>query len=256
MLPTQEIMILGILFPLLARKQEQLMQSPKKNWHSMQQDALLAELRVDTKKGLTEQEVQQRRDQYGGNRLSPRKGKSPLLLLLAQFHQPLVYILLLAGSITAFLQEWVDSSVIFGVVVINAIIGFVQEANALKAIDALSKALSISTTVRREGQQQLLQASELVPGDIVYLQSGDKVPADLRLLQSRDLQSDESALTGESVPVEKQVTTLSKVTLLPDRCNMLYSSTLITYGTGLAVVVETGDRTEIGLINRMIANAT
>ncbi|MGZ8136135.1 MAG: HAD-IC family P-type ATPase, partial [Methylococcaceae bacterium] len=228
----------------------------KTNWHSQSSETLTTTLRVDIQQGLSESEAQRRLDQYGPNSLTPKRGKSPFRLLLSQFNQPLVYILLLAGSVTAFLQEWVDSSVIFGVVLVNAAIGFIQEANALKAIDALARVLNISATVLRDGQRRVIPANKLTPGDVVFLQSGDKVPADLRLMQFRELQIDESALTGESAPVEKRLDMLDAATVLADRSNMAYSSTLVTYGSGLGVVVETGDRTEIGLINRMIASAT
>jgi len=232
------------------------MNPQKIQWHNLPSDELFTTLGTDAEQGLTESEAQRRIDTVGPNRLIPRRGKGVLGLFLSQFNQPLVYILLLSGAVTAFLQEWVDSSVIFGVVLVNAIIGFIQEANALKAINALAQALNISTTVLRNGQRRTLNASALVPGDVVVLQSGDKVPADLRLLQSRELQIDESALTGESVPAQKRPAMLEEATGLADRYNMAYSSTLVTYGTGSGVVVETGDRTEIGLINRMIANAT
>ncbi len=231
--------------------------NPRKvDWHSLPADVLLNDLGVDIQEGLSETEAGRRLADYGPNRLTPRKGKSPLRLFLSQFHQPLVYILLISAAITAFLEEWVDSSVIFGVVLINAAIGFIQEANALKAINALAQALNISSTVLRDGQRRRIPAQGLIPGDIVCLQSGDRVPADLRLLQIRELQIDESALTGESVPVEKRIGILDASIVLADRNNMAYSSTLVTYGSGLGIVVETGDRTEIGLINRMIADAT
>lgn len=232
------------------------MNPQKSDWHSQPLSELTKNFDVEVDRGLSNVEVQRRLDLYGPNRLSLRPGKSGLRLLSEQFHQPLVYILLVAASVTAFLQEWVDSSVIFGVVLINAVTGFVQEANALKAIDALSRGLNASATVLREGQRHKILANELVPGDLVVLQSGDKVPADLRLTQIRELQIDESAMTGESVSAEKRLTMLDIDTVLADRCNMAYSSTLVTYGSGLGIVVETGDRTEIGLINRMIASTT
>ena len=232
------------------------MQPQKSDWHCLPTDTLLARFHVETSRGLSEAEVSERLDTVGPNRLTPRKGKGPFRLLLSQFHQPLVYILLLSAAVTAYLREWVDSSVIFGVVIVNAVIGFVQEANALRAINALAQALNITSTVLRNGQRLIVPAAELVPGDLVILQSGDKVPADLRLLQSRELQIDESALTGESVPVEKHPKELASSTLLADRCNMAYSSTLVSFGSGLGLVVETGDRTEIGLINRMIADVS
>lgn len=235
--------------------QEQTVKSQKTNWHHLPPETLTTNLQVDIKQGLTENEARQRLQKYGLNRLTPQRGKSPLRLLFEQFNQPLVYILLVAAGVTGFLEEWVDSGVIFGVVLINAIIGFIQEANALKAIDALSRVLTVNSTVLRNGQRRSIAADQLTVGDVIVLQSGDKVPADLRLLQTRELQIDESALTGESVPVEKRLATLGEETVLADRHNMAYSSTLVTYGSGLGVVVEVGDRTEIGRINSMISSA-
>ena len=200
-------------------------------------------------------EVAHRQTHFGPNRLTLKKGKSPLVLFLLQFHQPLVYILLGAAVITFALQEWVDSGVIFGVVLVNAVIGFIQESKALKAIEALARAMEGMATVVRAGKKEKIAATELVPGDLVLLQSGDKVPADLRLLRTRELQIDESALTGESVPVQKQPERLAQETVLADRSNMAYSSTLVTYGTGAGIVVATGDGTEIGQINALIASA-
>ncbi|CAI8871063.1 MULTISPECIES: cation-transporting P-type ATPase [Methylococcus] len=225
------------------------------NWHAMETVQALERLEADLAHGLTEQEAARRLERHGPNRLAPKKGKPVWLLFLSQFNQPLVYILLAAGAVTAALQEWVDSAVIFGVVAVNAVMGFLQETNALKAIDALARNLSVDATVIRSGTKRTVSATELVPGDIVALHSGDKVPADVRLMRARELQIDESALTGESVPVEKQTAALPADTVLADRANMAYSTTLVTYGSGLALVVETGDRTEIGRINQMIATA-
>ena len=225
-------------------------------WHELSETQALETLNADVLKGLSTQESKDRQAQFGANRLTPRKGKNPLLLFLSQFHDPLIYILLVSALITGSLKSWVDASVIFGVVFLNAIIGFIQEFNALRAIDALSRAFIISAAVLRDGVRQVVSAMELVPGDIVFLQSGDKVAADVRLIKQRDLQIDESALTGESVPVEKNTPSLPPDTVLADRRNMSYSSTLVTYGAGVGMVVETGDRTEIGRINQMIAEAT
>jgi cation-transporting ATPase F len=230
------------------------MKSRTSTWHSLAGDALINRLGSDLAQGLSSIAAQEKLTQHGENRLTPRRSKSPLRLFLSQFHQPLVYILLLSAIVTAALEEWVDSSVIFGVVLINALIGFIQEHNALRAINALSQVLNIGATVIRDGQQYALSAQALVPGDIVVLHAGDKVPADLRLLKARSLFVDESTLTGESVAIEKKVETLHENTLLADRCNMAYSSTLVTLGSGTGIVVETGDRTEIGWINRMIAS--
>ena len=225
-----------------------------KNWHNVPPETLTLDLQVDSQQGLSDNEALQRLNQYGFNRLTPQRGKSPLQLLFEQVNQPLVYILLIAAAITGFLEEWVDSSVIFGVVLVNTIIGFIQESNALKAIDALSRVLTVTSTVLRNGQRRSIPATELTVGDLVLLQSGDKVPADLRLLQIRELKVDESALTGESVSVEKQLATLSADTALADRLNMAYSSTLVTYGSGLGIVVEIGDSTEIGRVNSLLSS--
>ncbi|MCX7103048.1 MAG: cation-transporting P-type ATPase [Methylobacter sp.] len=230
------------------------MKYKQKNWHNLPPETLTLDLQVDSQQGLNDTEALQRLNQYGFNRLTPQRGKSPLRLLFEQVNQPLVYILLIAAAITGFLEEWVDSSVIFGVVLVNTIIGFIQESNALKAIDALSRVLTVTSTVLRDGQRRSIPATELTVGDVVLLQPGDKVPADLRLLQIRELQIDESALTGESVPVEKKLATLSADTVLADRHNMAYSSTLVTYGNGLGIVTEIGDSTEIGRINSLLSS--
>jgi cation-transporting ATPase F len=225
------------------------------DWHRLPPETVVEMLAVDPGLGLEPQEADRRRERFGANRLTPKKGKGPVALFLSQFHDPLIYILLASGLVTGVLKTWVDASVIFGVVLLNAIIGFIQEMNALRAIGALARGLSISAAVLRNGARMVIPAAELVPGDVVLLQSGDKVPADMRLLRLRELQIDESALTGESVPTEKRSDALDADTVLADRTNMAYSSTLVTYGTGIGVVVETGDRTEIGRINRMIAEA-
>ena len=211
-------------------------------------------LSSDQKKGLGQAEVDKRQQEFGANALTESKGHGPLMRFMLQFNQALVYILLVAVIIKIFLGAWVDAGVIFGVVFLNAIIGFVQEGKALSALKALAKALTTETTVLRNGEKQRIDARELVPGDIVILASGDKVPADLRLLYVRNLQVDESALTGESVPVEKKAGLLEDKTSLADRVNMGYSSTLITYGTAVGVVVKTGDNTEIGRISELIAS--
>ena len=227
----------------------------EKQWHHLSLDEVLTLLETDRDRGLDVFEVTHRQKQVGPNSLSLHKGTSPVLLFLLQFHQPLVYILLAATLITALLQEWVDSGVIFGVVLINAVIGYIQESKALKAIEALARTMDGMTTVIRAGQKQRLRVGELVPGDVVVLQAGDKVPADLRLVNERNLQIDESALTGESIPVVKQIHVLPQETVLADRANMAFSSSLVTAGGGLGVVVATGDATEMGRIQRLIESA-
>ncbi len=226
-----------------------------KSWHNLPAAEVLDLLQADLEQGLGAAEVNRRQQRFGHNVLTQKKGQHPLVLFLLQFNQPLVYILLGATVITAALQEWVDSGVIFGVVLVNAVIGFVQESKAVKAMQALAQSMDSAATVLRSGQKQIVSSTDLVPGDVVLLQSGDKVPADLRLLHSRELQIDESALTGESLPAAKHTDSVATNTGLGDRLNISYSSTLVTYGTGIGVVVATGDETEMGHINKLMAAA-
>ncbi len=227
----------------------------KELWHSRTLEETIQMLEVDVSVGLLPQEVIKRRDIYGLNQITPKKGMPLWMRFLLQFNQPLVYILLAAVVTTLFLKEWVDASVIFGVVLINAIVGFLQESKALKALEALSRSMTSSVSVLRGGKEQQISSTELVPGDVVMIASGDKITADMRLIQSRDLQTNESPLTGESVPVEKKIDPLDEKTVLADRSNMLYASTFVTYGRGKAVVTATGDATEVGRISELITTA-
>jgi Ca2+-transporting ATPase len=223
-------------------------------WHHLSKEQVLEVTESDPQTGLDPHRVQQRLDQFGKNVITKEKQESPLKRFLLQFHQPLVYILLAAGLITALLNEWIDSGVILGVVLVNAIIGFLQESKAIQAIDALAKTMTTDATLLREGNKRRTSAEELVPGDIVIVQSGDKIPADLRLISVRDLQVDESALTGESLPVEKSEEVLPVETVLSNRRNMAYASSFVTYGQATGVVIATGDRTEIGRISELISS--
>lgn len=231
------------------------MENINKQPFCMHPDVLITELETDIENGLSSSEVFRRQNLYGLNEIKQKRGTHPLIMFLLQFNQPLIYILLGASIITAFLKEWVDSLVILGVVLVNATISFIQEAKARKAIESLGKSISKEANVIRDGKRQRIPASQLTIGDIVFLQSGDKVPADIRLIQVRELQIDESALTGESVPVIKTLNILEENTTLAERSNMVYSSTLVTYGVGTGVVVSVGNTTEIGKINQMIATA-
>ncbi|HOS98559.1 MAG TPA: HAD-IC family P-type ATPase, partial [Deltaproteobacteria bacterium] len=217
---------------------EQLM---GKHWHHMPSTEVIDLLETNRDKGLDQFEIEERRESFGDNVLTTRKGKGPLLRFLLQFHQPLIYILIVSGLITALLQEWVDAGVIFGVVLVNAVIGFVQESKAVKAMEALARTMVTEATVVRSGSKVRISSAEVVPGDVVLLQSGDKVPADLRLIAARDFQVDESALTGESLPVQKSEEVLPHDTVLADRTNMAYGSTLVTYGQATGVVVAIGE---------------
>ncbi len=224
-------------------------------WHRHSADEVTAALGVEVKTGLSSEEVTRRRQEFGANRVTARRGPPAWLKFLRQFNQPLVYILLLAVAITALLGEWVDAAVILGVVLINAVVGFLQEAKAEKAIAALSEMIATEATVRRDGQPRRVASHELVPGDVVLLQSGDRVPADLRYVQARNLHADESALTGESLPVAKRPDPLPSDNILAERKNLGYAGTFITGGQAEGVVFATGDRTETGHIARLIAGA-
>ena len=226
------------------------------HWHHLPADEALVLLESDATKGLDTFEVRHRRERFGANVLTPRKGASPFVRFLRQFNNPLILILLASSAITAVLKDILDAAVIFGVVFINAIIGYIQEARAEQAIEALAQTITTEATVIRGGKTLRLDAAELVPGDLVLLQSGNKAPADLRLIRSRDLQVAEAALTGESAPVEK----LADVLLAPDtplaeRRNMAYASTLVTYGQATGIVTATGDNTEVGRISQLLSEA-
>jgi cation-transporting ATPase F len=216
---------------------------------------ILSLLSVDPHTGLTNEQVKENQEKFGKNSIVHKKSVSQFVIFLQQFNQPLVYILLLAGIITAILGEWVDSSVILGVVLVNAIIGYVQESKAIKAIESLSKSVESFATVIRDNQRQVISASEVTIGDIVLLQSGDKIPADVRLFEVKELQVEESALTGESVPVQKSTNPIDENSVLGERLNLGFSGTYVTYGIGKAVVVAIGNDTEIGKINTMISEA-
>jgi cation-transporting ATPase F len=227
-----------------------------KHWHHLPSGEVLDLLDTDLQHGLDFFEIKHRHGRFGLNVLTPKKGKIPLVRFLLQFNNPLVIILLVASLVTAVLKDPADAVVIFGVVLINAIIGYIQESRAEQAIAALAKTMTTEAVVIRSGKVVRLPAAELVPGDIVQLQAGSRVPADLRLVASRDLQVTEAALTGESLPVEKDADLLMPhEAVLAERRNMAYASTLVTYGTATGAVVATGDGTEVGRISQLISSA-
>ena len=225
------------------------------NWHQVHVGEIASLLETDLLNGLSTAEVQSRLKQYGANKVAEKGGIPPWKRFLQQFHQPLVYILLIASGVMVSLGEFVDGSVIFGVVFILGIIGYIQETKAEGAIRALSRMVVAEATVRRDGRKQRVRSIELVPGDIVLLRSGDRVGADLRLFRVRSLQIDESALTGESLPVHKHVDPLVFETVLADRKNLAFAGTLVTRGEADGVVWATGDQTEIGRIARLVSEA-
>ncbi|MDH3411551.1 MAG: cation-transporting P-type ATPase [Gammaproteobacteria bacterium] len=223
-----------------------------RNWHALAVDDVFIALNT-SRKGLSETDAAERAARYGLNQLPPPQIRSGWQRLLAQFHNVLIYVLLSAGLVTLSLGHWIDSGVIFAVVIINALIGFAQEGKAEKALDAVKKMLSPQAIVSRDARRLTVAAETLVPGDLVHLQSGDRVPADLRLIGARNLHIDEAILTGESVPASKSIEAAAEEAQLADRGSMAYSGTFVTSGQGAGVVVETGKRSEIGRISQLLA---
>ncbi|WP_456433824.1 cation-translocating P-type ATPase [Thermosulfuriphilus sp.] len=223
------------------------------NWHSLKVKETASHLKTDLKWGLSHQEVRRRLAQYGPNRLPSGPQRSPWLRFLDQFRDLLIYVLLATAGISLALGEFIDAAVIMAVVIINAVIGFVQESQAEAALLALKEMLSPKATVIREGQVEVIPAEELVPGDLITLAAGAKVPADARVIWTKGLLTNEAALTGESLPVEKTADPLPPETPLAERRNMVYSGTLVVAGEGQALVVATGEATEFGQIAKMMA---
>ncbi len=220
-------------------------------WHAREAGEVIREWRSHAD-GLSAGEAEERLSRYGRNQLRPPEKAGPLVRFFRHFHNILIYILIAAAIGTALLGHWVDTGVILAVVLINTLIGFVQEGKAEKALDAIRQMLSPRAVVLRDGHRREVDADTVVPGDVVYLQAGDKVPADLRLLDAKNLRVDEAVLTGESVPVEKDVQPVAEDAPLGDRLCMAYSGTLVTFGRGRGVVVATGETTEVGRISAML----
>jgi cation-transporting P-type ATPase F len=225
-------------------------------WHNLPTQEITRHLGTNLNTGLNSTEVAKRQERFGANELKSKPGKGLLIRFILQFNQPLLYILLIAGAIKALLGQWVNAWVIWGVTLINAIIGFIQESKAESAIAALASSVQTNATIVRDSQKIQVSSGELVPGDIVLLVSGDKVPADLRLIEVRNLQVNESALTGESIAIEKSIQPLDINTQLAERTNMAYAGTFVTFGTGKGLVVAIGEATETGRISQLMEQGT
>ena len=224
------------------------------DWHARDASAVVEALGSAPAHGLSAAQAEQRLAEHGANRLAPPEREGPIKRFLKQFHNVLIYILIVAGAVTALLGHYLDSAVIFAVVLINAVIGHVQEGKAEKALDAIRGMLSPRAVVLRDGERRTIDAEALVPGDIVLLEAGDRVPADLRILSGHNLRVDEAVLTGESVPVEKREQPVDAAAELGDRSSMAFSGTLVAYGRGQGVVVATGQGTEIGKVSTLLAD--
>jgi magnesium-transporting ATPase (P-type) len=223
------------------------------NWHAATTEAVLAELGTDPKHGLSASAADEHLARHGPNQLPAAPRDTLLKRFLLQFHNVLIYVLLAAAIGTALLGEWIDTGVILGVILINALIGVIQEGKAEKALDTIRAMLSPKAMVRRDGHKQTLDATLVVPGDIILLKAGDRVPADLRLLDSHSLRIDEALLTGESVPTEKTTAPVADLADLGDRFCLAFSGTLVTYGRGAGIVIGTGSATEIGKVSGLLS---
>lgn len=225
----------------------------KYHWHAESVDKALEVLDSNRERGLDGDQVEQRRSEFGSNELRVRQQRNALQRLLSHFNNLFIYLLLIAFAVTALLGEWVDSAVIFAVVLINGAIGFIQEGRAERALESVQGMLSRQATVWRDGRRQQVPAQALVPGDIVQINAGARIPADLRLMQVKNLEIQEAALTGESNAVAKQLGVVDEDAELGDRTSMAYSGTLATSGQGAGVVVAIGEESEIGRISGMLA---
>lgn len=227
-------------------------------WYLKSQAEIIKEFNVDPNFGLSNEEASRRLKQYGMNKLKGKPKKSILSLFLSQINDMLIYVLLGAAAITMLIGEYSDAVIIMLVVILNAVIGVVQEYKAEKAIEALQKMATPRSLVRRNGEVIEINSEEVVPGDIVILDAGRFIPADIRLTESANLQIEESALTGESVPADKDaaVKLADPKTPIGDRINMAFMSTLVTYGRGEGIVVATGMDTEIGKIAKILDDDT
>lgn len=224
-------------------------------WHSIENEEVLRMLKSDVKYGLSRSEVSERLQRFGSNELPNPKRRTLVFMFLRQFLSPLIYLLLVAASIAFFIGEARDSIVILAVVILNAAIGTYQEGRAEQSLEALRRLSKMKARVLRGGEEQIIEASGVVFGDILLLSAGDAVPADARLIEASSIAAAEAALTGESLPVVKKIEKLSEDTQLADRQNMLFAGTHITAGRGLAVVTATGVNNEIGKIAHL-AEAT
>lgn len=216
--------------------------------------AQILEQKQTQPEGLNQAEAADRLQKLGPNALPQKKGKPAWLRFLAHFNDVLIYILLAAAVMTAVMGHWVDTAVILGVTVINALIGYIQESNAEKSLQSIRNMLSSDAQVIRDGKHATIPTTDLVPGDIVVLRAGDRIPADMRLIEAHNLRVEEAILTGESTVVDKHTDALTGDLPLGDRTNMLFSGTTVSAGGGVGVVVATGQATELGRINQMMAD--
>jgi magnesium-transporting ATPase (P-type) len=228
-------------------------EAPDIQWHALRADEVLDWLN-SSPEGLSKDEASDRLARVGPNRLPQGKKQGPLVRFLLQFHNLLIYVLLVAAVLSLLFEHAIDAAVILGVVILNAVVGFIQEGRAEQALEAIRGMIDPHASVLRGGRRMTIPAEEVVPGDIVILEAGDRVPADLRLLRARSLKIDEAVLTGESVPVDKAVAPVPENASLGDRTSMGFSGTFVASGQGAGIAVATGPGTELGRISALISS--
>lgn len=231
--------------------QKSVIVTDDQKWYTKSLDEIYRELET-SEKGLSTEEASNKITKYGINEIPQKKKRSVFVEFLKQFNNPLIYILWIAIAISLFIEHYVDVFVIFAMILANAIIGFIQERKAENAIEALKKMIVSYAKVYRDGELVKVPAEDLVPGDIIFVEEGDKIPADARVFEMKELRTQESALTGESLPKEKNLRILESVTSIIGRKNMIFMGTIVVTGTAKAVVVSTGKKTEIGQVAKAI----
>src|SRR5215467_8771332 len=225
-------------------------------WHAMSQAEVVKRLHTSSENGLNLSEASARLQDYGANRLPESRKRSLLAKFFSHFNNVLIYVLIAAGFTKLMMSEWIDAGIIFAVVLLNALLGFIQEGKAEKALDSIRNMLSAEARAVRSGETRMIPAEQLVPGDVVLLESGDKIPADLRLIDAKNLRTEEAALTGESVPSEKAIDAVPVNATVGDRGSMAFSGTMVVSGRATGVVVATGSETELGRINQLLGEVS
>src|SRR5262245_29277247 len=225
-------------------------------WHALPPTEVVTQLETSAETGLSVSEAWARLQKYGPNGLPESKKRSALARCFSHVNNVLIYVLIAAGFTKLMLNEWVDAGIIFSVVVVNSVLGFIQEGKAEKALDSIRNMLSPEARTLRSGEARMIPAEQLVPGDVVLLESGDKIPADLRLVEAKNFRTEEAALTGESVPTEKTVDAVAANATVGDRESMTFAGTMVVSGRATGVVVATGSETELGRINQLLAGVS
>jgi magnesium-transporting ATPase (P-type) len=241
--------------PAKLKREMKRINSESWQWHAFEYDQVLEEME-SSQNGLTSYEAKNRLQEFGANQIKRIRKDGPFKLLWRQINNPLIWVLIGSSTLATLIGKITDGLVVLAVVIVNTFIGFIQEFKAGNAIEALSDMVPENATVLRDGTNKTIPVSEIVPGDIVRLEAGERIPADMRLIYQKNLMVAEAALTGESLPVQKTITSVNKDAAIGDRKCMVYGGTLVTTGTAIAVVVSTGMLTELGKISDMLGEAT